>query len=177
MRVRASSLAIALLASACSDAAAPDVEVPRDVTAPDAPDAGDELAHDFAFDLGTHELNQHRPQSTHDVRDRSALEVVTGSQGLRMIVLVPRVHDDVTLPLTALAQIESGPELLGSVDIELPPPSRELDGTLAFHDLYLLLGPTSVAPDDWSRLRVVLTDADGRRSELRRTTRLTLPDG
>lgn len=145
---------------ACSDSAAvgPGTEV-------------DGLPRDFAFEIATHAPRSHRPQSTRVILDRGGVEVMTGAQGLNMAILVPRVLEPVTEPLTMLAQLESGPEQIGEVELELPPGELE-DGVLVVHDVYLIFSELAVLPDDFARLRVVLTDATGRTSELRRTVRL-----
>lgn len=132
----------------------------------------DELPRDFAFEVATHAPNAHRPQSTRVILDRGGVEVMTGPQGLNMAILVPRVLEPVVEPLTILAQLESGPEQVGEVELELQPGALDGDGALVVHDVYLLFTQLAVLPDDFARLRVVLIDATGRTSELRRTVRL-----
>ncbi len=152
------------------DAADVDASDGDDVVAEEA-----ETSSGLTFEIATHPWNQHRPQSTHLVEDRSALEVIVGAQGLKMALLVPRIHGEVTLPVTAMAELESGPSLLGRVDRELEPPHTDFDGAQVFHDLVIIIAPELQVPDDWARLRVVLTDGAGRRAEERRTVRLVLP--
>lgn len=161
--------ALALVLAACAEGGAgPADELGADVSAADS-------SVSLTFEVGTHPLNLHRPQSTTILRDRSPLEIVVGAQGLKMAVLVPRVFGELTLPLTAQAELESGQAVLGRVDRELEPPHLDQDGAAVFHDLVILIAPELRVPDDWARLRVVLTDAAGRRGEERWTVRLVLP--